>query len=389
METIDLVYFDAGGGHRSAAVALRDAIRQGGLDWQVRLLNLQEVLDSIDIVRKLTGLRMQETYNAMLRRSWTLGLKYLIPPLQTVIRLYHNQEVSLLADYWRASRPDLVASLVPHFNRVLKEGLGRAAPEVPFVTVMTDLADYPPHFWLERQEQFVICGTDKAVSQAQEAGIPHGMIYRSSGMIIHPRFYETVAIDRDEERRRLGLDEKLPTGLVLFGGQGSKSMLEIAGRLNESSLAVQLIFICGRNPELTARLQKIRHRCPKLVLGFTSEVPYYMCLADFFIGKPGPGSISEALRMGLPVIVEENAWTVPQERYNAQWIREQGVGLTVAKLRRIASAVSEVLEPGNLARFRSNISALNNRAVFEIPSIFSEILEAQAARVRIEATRAE
>jgi 1,2-diacylglycerol 3-beta-galactosyltransferase len=93
--------------------------------------------------------------------------------------------------------------------------------------------------------------------------------------------------------------------------------------------------------------------------------------------------------MGLPVIVEENAWTVPQERYNAQWIREQGVGLTVAKLRRIASAVSEVLEPGNLARFRSNISALNNRAVFEIPSIFSEILEAQAARVRIEATRAE
>ena len=32
------------------------------------------------------------------------------------------------------------------------------------------------------------------------------------------------------------------------------------------------------------------------VVGFTSEIPYYMVLSDFFIGKPGPGSISEAAR---------------------------------------------------------------------------------------------
>ena len=34
---------------------------------------------------------------------------------------------------------------------------------------------------------------------------------------------------------------------------------------------------------------------PMTVLGFTREIPLYMELSDFFIGKAGPGSISEAL----------------------------------------------------------------------------------------------
>ena len=68
------------------------------------------------------------------------------------------------------------------------------------------------------------------------------------------------------------------------------------------------------------------------VEGFTREVPRFMRLADFFIGKPGPGSISEAVAMGLPVIIERNHWTLPQERYNADWVEEQGVGIALAKL---------------------------------------------------------
>jgi 1,2-diacylglycerol 3-beta-galactosyltransferase len=311
----------------------------------------------------------------MMRRSWTLGLRYLIPALHALIRFYHQREVALFADHWKASRPDLVVSVVSHFNRALCEGVARGAPGVPFVTVLTDLADYPPHMWLERQQQYVICGTDRAAVQAQEAGIPPRMIFRSSGMIVHPRFYEPLLIDRAEERRKLGLDENLPTGLVLFGGQGSRSMLEIAKRVDEASLAAQWIFICGHNQKLTDQLQRFQSRYKKLVLGFTTEVPYFMRLADFFIGKPGPGSISEALVMGLPVIVEDNAWTMPHERYNARWIQEQGVGVPVKKIGQVAAAVSEVLEPARCARFKSRISAMHNRAVFEAPRFFSAILE--------------
>jgi 1,2-diacylglycerol 3-beta-galactosyltransferase len=115
-------------------------------------------------------------------------------------------------------------------------------------------------------------------------------------------------------------------------------------------------------------------RIPMFVEGFTREVPYYMHLSDFFIGKPGPGSISEAMAMKLPVIVERNAWNLPQERYNCDWVREQDVGLVLRNFREIGKAVGELLEPAAYARMRGNAAALKNRAVFEIPDMLAAIL---------------
>jgi 1,2-diacylglycerol 3-beta-galactosyltransferase len=98
-----------------------------------------------------------------------------------------------------------------------------------------------------------------------------------------------------------------------------------------------------------------------------------MQLADYFVGKPGPGSISEAVAMRLPVIVELNAWTLPQERYNAQWVREMGVGIVLSNFRGIARAVEELLEPAAYGRCREATERLENRAVFEIPGILERI----------------
>jgi 1,2-diacylglycerol 3-beta-galactosyltransferase len=99
-----------------------------------------------------------------------------------------------------------------------------------------------------------------------------------------------------------------------------------------------------------------------------------MHLSDFFIGKPGPGSISEALSMKLPVIVECNARTLPQERYNAAWVLEKQVGLVLRSFRQISQTVEVLLDPAHFARYRSNAAAVNNRAVFEIPGMLREIL---------------
>jgi 1,2-diacylglycerol 3-beta-galactosyltransferase len=109
-----------------------------------------------------------------------------------------------------------------------------------------------------------------------------------------------------------------------------------------------------------------------------------MALSDFFIGKPGPGSISEALSRHLPVIIDCNAWTLPQERYNAQWVREKEVGIVVRSHRQVAGAVAELLKPGELAQFRARTAAMENRAIFEIPAIFEKILEANPENVLAE-----
>src|ERR1700727_209245 len=83
---IHLVFFDAGGGHRNAATALQVQIAKLGLPLEVTLVNLQEVLDPLDILRKLTGIRIQDMYNKMLRHGWTLGSPQLMRVLQLVVR---------------------------------------------------------------------------------------------------------------------------------------------------------------------------------------------------------------------------------------------------------------------------------------------------------------
>jgi 1,2-diacylglycerol 3-beta-galactosyltransferase len=112
------------------------------------------------------------------------------------------------------------------------------------------------------------------------------------------------------------------------------------------------------------------------VEGFTREMPRFMRLADFFIGKPGPGSISEAVAAGLPVIVETNSWTLPQERYNAEWVKEQSVGIALTSFRgQVVDAVRRMIDPREQAIFKRRVSELSNRAVFEIPQILEQILE--------------
>jgi UDP-N-acetylglucosamine:LPS N-acetylglucosamine transferase len=103
-----------------------------------------------------------------------------------------------------------------------------------------------------------------------------------------------------------------------------------------------------------------------------------MSLADFFMGKPGPGSISEALQFHLPAIVECNGKTLPQERYNAKWLTENGFGLVVGSFRQIAPAVRRLLEPSTFARLRLKAGTYSNRALYEIPSILEKCQSSEA-----------
>ena len=369
MTTVDLIYFNAGGGHRAAALALESVIRDQQRPWRVRCINLVDVLDPQGRFRRVTGMAPEDLYNLRLARGWTLGLAQELKLLQGMIHLGHATLVRRLQQHWLRTEPDLVVSLVPNFNRALFQSLAGALPGVPYVTVLTDLADYPPNFWIEPdQDQHFICGTAKAVAQARAAGHGDDRVHRSSGMIIRPDFYQTGLLDRREEMRRHGLDPDRPTGVVMFGGQGSMAMLGIARQLAD----VQLVLMCGHHQALARQLRALRPSARHLVVEFTPEVQRHMLMGDFLIGKPGPGSLSEAVQQGLPVVTVRNAWTMPQERYNTEWVQEHGLGVVGRSLGKIRPAVDGVL--AGLDRYRQNVRRVENRAVFEVPAMLADIL---------------
>jgi len=379
MKKIHVVFHDGGGGHRNAAVALQAIAAQQQRPWQVELIQFQELTDQLDVLRKLTGIRIQEQYNVLLQNGWTLGSVYLLRLLQATIRAFHRQLVHLLEKFWCEKPADLLVSVIPHFNRELCQSWSKIYPGRPFVTLITDLADFPPRFWIEPlEEQYVIAGTERAAEQARALGHDAAHIFRTSGMILRPEFYAPDNSDPIALRKELGLRPDLTTAIVLFGGHGSKVMLDITRSLDAAQLPLQLILICGRNEELAAKFNAQAWRIPIKVIGFTKEIHKLMRAADCLIGKPGPGSIAEAMVRKLPVLIECNAWTLPQERYNAEWVAEKRVGIVLGSFRQVVSGVQRMLEPAALAEFRKNVAALENRAIFEIPEILDKLLRESA-----------
>ena len=311
--SVQLVYIDAGGGHRSAATALQTVIKNRFPRWDIKLLNLfEDVLRPIDLVHKIGHVPAEKIYNTMLGLNFTYGFTTGMRGLQKLIHLSAPKMEDLLRKHWEQEtiKPDLVVSMIPHFNGIMFRALHDANPGTPYVTVMTDIADTPPHFWQEKQDQFLICGSGAAIKQAETLGYRPEQLFKASGMILKPHFYEIPSnADKREERKKLHLDPDLPTAIIMFGGTGAIVSAKIVDRLNKSGIGAQSIVMCGHNEKLRKELAD-KEACHPV--GFTSDkVPYYMGLADFFIGKPGPVSISEAVHMGLPVILERNSKTMP------------------------------------------------------------------------------
>ena len=360
--------------------ALRGVAEQQQLPWDFSVTDVDEIADSLAeqkkvVTYKLFGISGHELYNRMLKSGWTWLWPLKMRLNKLLVRLNHEVGVRITEEHCRQQQPDLMVSVVPLYNKMLWYGLQRAKPGTPLVTIIGDYADFSPAFWIEPETgNYLICGTDRTVEQARSLGVKEERIVPTSGTIVHPRFYEPISCDRAKERERLGLDPDCFTGLVLFGGYGSKVMLEIAKRLECFQQKLQLIFICGRNEELALALRESQGLQKRFVIGFTKDIPYYMHLADFFISKQGACSISEALVMKLPMIMELNFATLIHERYNAEWVQQKEVGLVIPSFRNIAQAVEQFLQPEIFARYRANVAAVNNRAVFEISDSLQNIL---------------
>lgn len=376
-----LIVLDAGGGHRAAARALVAASGSATRDWTFRVVNLQEILAPADYTRRLTGRPMEETYNTMVRRRWTRFLVPLLRAFQWGIRRRRGPLVRLLASYFAASSPSLIVSLIPNFNGVIADARRHASPGTPFLVVLTDFADFPPHFWIEPDVDRVIVGTEHAQAQASKAGLPASRVSRVSGMILHPRFHAPDPTARQRTRRELGIGAEDFAVLVLFGGKGSPEIHPLCTALLAQSPRWHVMAVCGDNPRLQASVGELKDACAGRLhcFGFTDRVLDLMAAADVLATKPGPGTLAEAFQSRVPVVVPCNLHTIPQERYNASFVDANELGVVVRHWREIPAAVSSLAaDPVRRARMRRRLEGLpENGAVFEVLDILENELVAQ------------
>jgi 1,2-diacylglycerol 3-beta-galactosyltransferase len=369
-----IFYMDAGGGHRAAARALAAAAEERGFPYPVRLLSLQDALAPLDFVKRYTGRSAEDTYNGMIRRGQTRFLVPMLHVLHGVIRVRQSTFAAAIAKALSAYRPAAVVSVLPNFNAVLRDAVRQSHPGVPFLVTLTDFADFPPHFWIEPGVDRVIVASEHAAQQAVALGLSADRVSRTSGMPLNPAFYRGGGAEvRARVRREFGFSDEDFVVLLLFGGKGAPEMESLAASLLAAPAGFRVVAVCGDNPSLVAHLGSLEAQSRGRLrhFGFSDRVADLMAAADLLATKPGPGSLAEAFHQRLPVIVTCDARTIPQERYNAQLVREQGLGRVVDSWRRIPEAATAFArEEGAHGATRVRLQELpENRAVYEILEI--------------------
>jgi len=373
VKNIVILYTEAGGGHKAAALALKEIIERNPF-WRVTLINpFQTMYAKFDLIKKVTGLSSEEVYNKLVsaKEHSFINLLLLSIIFKFNLYFYYSKLVEKISIDLQEINPDMLISVTPFINQLFNDAIKRAKYHVPFVTMMTDYSECAKNIWIVSKDQFLICGSKKLVEQAESKGHPKDKIFPTSGMIVNPSFYDLTMTDKKLRLQELGLQGDLPTGIVIFGSHGSACMLEIAKAMNNCTTKIQLIFICGKNTIIKAKIDRFKTDYPKITTGFIPDIQNYMAIADFFIGKPGGASISEASIMKLPIIVKANIFTLFQERYNAKWVEEKKIGVCVSNFSDIAVVVTKLLE--NISVYKKSYAQMNNRGVLEIPAILEKI----------------
>jgi 1,2-diacylglycerol 3-beta-galactosyltransferase len=339
-------------------------------------VSLQDVLEPLDFWKRLTGRPIEEAYNILVRAGATRFLVPLLRGLHAAIALRRRALVRHLAAFLRDRAPAAVVSVMPNFNAVIRDAVRQAHPGVRFLVLLTDLADFPPRFWMVPGLDRVIVGSERALSQALELGLPRSRVTRASGMVLHPRFHPRPGPEaRARFRSRLRIAADAFVVLVLFGGKGAPEIDPIVAALLDARDDWRVVAICGDNPPLfEAVARRAAGSGGKLhALGFTHEVAAALSASDLLVTKPGPGSLAEAFHMRVPVIVTANAATVPQERFNTRFVEEHGLGIVVRHWREIPPAAGALAaDPARLREIQRNLEALpENHAVFEALTVIA------------------
>jgi hypothetical protein len=302
--------------------------------------------------------------------------------MQWLIRRMRRQLRGLVVRELRARPPALALSLMPNFNAVLRDAVREALPGTSLFVLLTDYADFPPHFWMEPGLDRVVVGSDHAAEQARALGLAPGAIVRTSGMVMHPRFYAGGGPEaRTAAREELGIPADAFAVMELFGGKGSAEMKPLTEGLLSALPDAHVIAICGDNPPLVESMAPLAAGAGGRlhVLGFTRRIADYLAASDLLVTKPGPGSLAEALQQRVPVVVASHARTIPQERWNAELVRRLDLGRVVGSVNEIPAAVVALRnDAAAWARVRENLCALPpNRAVYEV----LDVVESELRRV--------
>lgn len=317
-------YFsDTGGGHRSAAEAIIEALH-------IKYKNsfTAEMVDFFKEYAPPPFRRMSDIYPEIVKapRLWQASFyatngrpqaRMITASLWPVARTAARKLV-------RNHPADLIVTVHPIANTFALKAFGHEHP--PFYTVVTDMVTTHA-LWFDTRADHIFVPTETARQRALAYHMPAEKL-EVVGLPVADR-YCVPAGNKKLLRKRLGWPVDKPIVLLVGGGDGMGPLGKTARAIDESGLDMGLIVVCGRNERLKANLEALTWENPTFIYGFIREMPDFMRAADVLVSKAGPGTIAEALNANLPIILYSR---IPgQEDGNVTFVESEGAGVWAPK----------------------------------------------------------
>lgn len=362
------LFSDTGGGHRSAAEAVSEAVAAAfGSSIEVVLV------DALQDYAPTPFNRLPGWYPQMVRTPSMWGTSFRISNGRQRGRVLTNLTWPYVRRAARRLVADVQGDLFVAFHPVLITPMMRAlgADRPPFYAVVTDLVS-GHSLWYQPSLDVCFVPTEAAAEKARRNRVPPERL-RVVGLPVAERFCRPLG-DESALRSALGWPTDRPMILVVGGGEGMGPLFETARAIARSGIFAGLAVVAGRNEALRQRLERVAWEIPTQVYGFERRMPEMMQAATLLVTKAGPSTIAEAANAGLPLVLY--SFLPGQEEGNVDFVVSGGMGRWAPGATQTANAVRELLEsPGELARAEEACrQAARPRAAAEVADAVAECL---------------
>lgn len=313
------LFSDTGGGHRSAAQAIIEALE---VYYPNRVTT--EMLDFFVEYAPPPFDMAVTTYAPMAQVPdlWELGYKlsngkWRSKLVQEVLWPYIHKAAERLV---KEHPCDLFLSVHPIINTPLLRALGDQHD--PYVIVITDMVTTHA-LWYNNSATITLAPTEEAKQRGVNIGLDPERI-QVVGQPIADKFRQPPA-PKAELRKMLGWPQDLPVVLMVGGGEGMGPIEETVRAVDSAQLELVMAIIAGRNDTLKKSLESADLQTQAMVYGFVDNMSDLMNAADIIVTKAGPGTISEAFIAGLPIILYSR---MPgQEDGNVDYVVDKRAGV--------------------------------------------------------------
>jgi len=366
---------DTGGGHRSAAKAVAQALNNAYPGcFEPFICDPLCGPGAPRRVRWLAGL-----YGPAIRLApWLWGLLWRVASSPRALGwLRRTLMPSVYDGVGRAVagwRPAVIVNFHPLTAQPAGHARDRGGAPAPVITVVTDLVT--AHLsWRDAAVDRLIVPSAAIADQCARDGMPDGH-YVQTGLPVAAAFCRppASAAERHILQRSLGLSGRFLV-VMTGGGEGSGGLYRRAAAILRKVDDVDVVVICGRNQRLRGRLTRLAERAGGrlTVRGFVDNMPDWFRCADIVVGKAGPGTIAEAACCAAPLVL--TSYLPGQEEGNAGFVVQAGAGSYATRPRDLAAEVTRLRrDPAALAAMRAASARLGRpRAAADIADLLAEM----------------